>query len=233
MPCLNDLRRLQCLVDMLVPLADLTDQIQTELGNLGIVLPAVAEIKTLLTSRTQPIGIAAFAETLAANVSTRYTPYYSDKHLVLVAVLHPRFKSQWIIRDEMVQYKLGEIRNLLVQETEAVSAEAHMPEADTENGECDVPKRARMFRSYVTQTHFKDANSEIEEYLSTERKRPDQDVIRFRERNCSTLLRLAKVARKVFSVPGGSTSAETVFSVARLLARHHRMSLKPQTLFQK
>lgn len=100
---LNEVRRLQFLVEVLTPLADLTDNIQKELGNLGIILPAVLEIKKLLTTVSQLIDIAAYAETLSDNVSTRYRRYYNDKHLILATVLDPRFKTEWVIRDELVE----------------------------------------------------------------------------------------------------------------------------------
>lgn len=65
---LNQVRQLAHLVSVLTPLADLTEKMQKELGNLGMILPAVTEIKSLLTDDTHaalPMGIAAFAETLA------------------------------------------------------------------------------------------------------------------------------------------------------------------------
>lgn len=68
---LNQVRQLTHLVSVLTPLADLTEKMQKELGNLGMILPAVTEIKSLLTDDTHaalPMGIAAFAETLANNV---------------------------------------------------------------------------------------------------------------------------------------------------------------------
>lgn len=55
------------------------------------------------------------------NVSTQYRGYYNDKHLVLTAILDPRFKTERVIRDELVRNQLGEIRNLLVKETEAIN----------------------------------------------------------------------------------------------------------------
>ena len=70
---LNEVRQLTHLANVLAPLADLTEKLQKELGNLGMILPAVTEIKSLLTNDgTHPMGIAAFAETLANNLSTRY-----------------------------------------------------------------------------------------------------------------------------------------------------------------
>uniref|UniRef100_A0A8C9X343 HAT C-terminal dimerisation domain-containing protein n=1 Tax=Sander lucioperca TaxID=283035 RepID=A0A8C9X343_SANLU len=126
---LNQVCQLTHLVSVLTPLADLTEKMQKELGNLGMILPAVTEIKSLLTDDTHaalPMGIAAFAETLANNVSTRYGIYYTDKHLILASVLDPRFKTEWIIRDESVCNKLGEIRDLLIKEAE----EMNNPDAD-------------------------------------------------------------------------------------------------------
>ena len=48
----NEVRLLTQLVYVLTPLSDLTDKMQKELGNLGIILPAVAEIKSFLLNNT-------------------------------------------------------------------------------------------------------------------------------------------------------------------------------------
>lgn len=236
---LNQVRQLTHLVNVLTPLADLTEKMQKELGNLGMILPAVTEIKSLLTDDTHaalPMGIAAFAETLANNVSTRYGIYYTDKHLILASVLDPRFKTEWIIRDESVCNKLGEIRDLLIKEAEEINAPSGTPETDTPpaadlNPEPE-PRRARLFGSYFNEQQriTGDAKGEVENYLSSPRQNPDADVIRFWKENSTSFRRLSKVARIVFSIPSGSASAERVFSAAGLLSRNHRMSLKPQTL---
>ena len=74
--------------------------------------------------------------------------------------------------------------------------------------------------------------SEVESFLSSPRLNPDEvkDVIGFWKANSKSFPRLAKVARKIYSIPSGSASAERVFSAAGLISRNHRMSLKPQTL---
>ena len=86
------------------------------------------------------------------NVSTHYRGYYNDKHLVLTAILDPRFKTERVIRDELVRNQLGEIRNLLVKETEAINvppagafAVPAAPKPALEQNE--VPKRPHMFSS--------------------------------------------------------------------------------------
>ncbi len=91
----NDVLQLQALTDVLSPLAELTNAIQKELGNLVIILPAIMEIIQLLSSlpETLPLPICAFAETLSDNVSSRFNRFYSDKHLVLAALLDLHFKT--------------------------------------------------------------------------------------------------------------------------------------------
>ncbi|CAM4391342.1 unnamed protein product [Leuciscus chuanchicus] len=211
---LNQVRQLTHLVSVLTPLADLTEKMQKELGNLGMILPAVTEIKSLLTNDTHaalPKGIAAFAETLANN-------------------------TEWIIRDESVCNKLGEIRDVLIKEAEEINAPSGTPETDSPpvvdlNPEPE-PKRARLFGSYFNEQQriTGDPKGEVENDLSSPRQNPDADVIRFWKENSTSFPRLSKVARIVFSIPSGSASAERVFSAAGLLSRNHRMSLKPQTL---
>ncbi len=190
----NDVLQLQALTEVLSPLAELTNAMQKELGNLGIILPAVMEIKPLLSSlpETLPLPIRAFAETLSDNVSSRFKRFYSDKHLVLAAVLDPRFKTEWIIRDGTVSNRLAEIRELLVKEAECSGV-------DTVTEARSAPKKVRS-------------------------------QLRFWKTSAGSLPRLAKVARKIFSIPSGSSSAERVFSAAGLRSRAHRMSLKPDTL---
>lgn len=78
---------------MLTPLADLMNNLQRELGNLGMILPAVSEIKSLLNNNgALPMMIATFGETLANNILSRYDRYYTDKHILLGSVLDPRVK---------------------------------------------------------------------------------------------------------------------------------------------
>lgn len=51
-------------------------------------------------SSDTPLEITAFAETLAENFETRYQRLYDDTHVILAALLDPRFKNEWIARDE-------------------------------------------------------------------------------------------------------------------------------------
>ncbi len=231
---LNEVRQLTHLVRVLTPLVDLTDNLQRELGNLGMILPAVSEIKSLLTinDAALPMMIAAFGETLANNISSRYDRYYTDKHILLASVLDPRFKTEWVIRDESVCNRLGEIRDLLVEETERLNPPRGTPDTDTSPGSESEPKRARLFGSYFSEQLRTpgDAKGEVEKFFSSPRQNPDADVIQFWNENSKSYPRMAKVARTVFSIPSGSASAERVFSAAGLVSRNHRTSLKPQTL---
>ncbi len=222
----NDVLQLQALTEVLSPLAELTNAMQKELGNLGIILPAVMEIKQLLSSlpETLPLPIRVFAETLSDNVSSRFNRFYSDKHLVLAAVLDPHFKTEWIIRDGTVSNRLAEIRELLVKEAECSGV-------DTVTEARSAHKKVCIFGSCESNSSVADtARGQMEEYLGSMRKSPHEDVLRFWKTSAGSLPRLAKVARKIFSIPSGSSSAERVFSAAGLLSRAHRMSLKPDTL---
>ncbi|KAG7280968.1 hypothetical protein CRUP_022979 [Coryphaenoides rupestris] len=91
-----------------------------------------------------------------------------------------------------------------------------------------------MFGSYNTETQQKanNAKGEVEEYLSSLRNNSQDDVLQLWKDNVRSLPRLAMVARKIFSIPSGSASAERVFSVAGLLSRLHHLSMKPETLFK-
>lgn len=229
---MNDVLHLQVLTEVLLPLAELTTAMQKELGNLGMILPAVMEIKQLLSSVPEncSVNIRAFVETLSANVSTRFKRFYSDKYLVLVAVLDSHFKTEWIIRDGTVSNQLIEIRELLVKEAECSGVETVV---DTVTEARCAPKKARIFGSYESNSRVADsARGEMEEYLGSMRKGPHEDILGFWKTNAGSLPRLARVARKIFSIPSGSFSAERVFSAAGLLSRAHRMSLKPNTLFK-
>lgn len=97
----NDVLMVQGLVRVLTPFAELTDSLQKwELGNLGMILPAVAEIHRMMADVSSPLEIAEFAETLAENFSNHYKRFYDDTHVILAALLDPRFKNEWIARDE-------------------------------------------------------------------------------------------------------------------------------------
>ncbi|KAL2087297.1 hypothetical protein ACEWY4_018356 [Coilia grayii] len=230
---LNEVRQLTHLVRVLAPLADLTNNLQKELGNLGMILPAVSELKSLLTDdAAMPMMIAAFGEILANNISSRYGRYYTDKHILLASVLDPRFKSEWILRDESVCNRLGEIRELLVEETGRLNPAHETPNPDASPGSESEPKGARLFGSYFSEQLRtpEDTKGEDEKFLSSPRQNPDADVIQFWMENSKLYPRLSKVARVVFSIPSGSASAERVFSAAGLVSRNHRTSLKPQIL---
>ena len=150
-------------------------------------------------------------------------------------MLDPHFKTEWIIRDESVCNKLGEIRDLLIKEAEEINAPSGTPETDTPPA-ADLnpepkPKRACLFGSYFSEQQriTGDAKGEVENYLSSPRQNPDADVIRFWKEN-STYFPACLKWLALFSIPSGSVSAKRVFSAAGLLSRNHRMSLKPQTL---
>jgi hypothetical protein len=182
---LNEVRQLTELVGVLTPLADLTNTLQKELGNLGMILPAVSELKSLLTKEAAlPMAIAAFSETLANNTTARYSGYYTDKHLLLASVLDPRFKTEWIIRDQHVCNRLGEIRDLLVEETERMNSPLGAPNpthtsSEAPESEDSEPKKSRLFRSYFSEQLRtpEDVKGEVEKFLSTPRQNPDTDSI--------------------------------------------------------
>ncbi|XP_056453253.1 uncharacterized protein LOC130387986 [Gadus chalcogrammus] len=219
-------------------LTDLTNTLQKELGNLGMILPAVSELKSLLTKEAAlPMAIAAFSETLANNTTARYSGYYTDKHLLLASVLDPRFKTEWIIRDEHVCNRLGEIRDLLVEETERMNSPLGAPNpthtsSEAPESEDSEPKKSRLFGSYFSEQLRtpEDVKGEVEKFLSTPRQNPDTDVIQYWMENSKLYPRLVKVACVVFSIPSGSASVERVFSAAGLVSRSHRTSLKPEIL---
>lgn len=99
---LTEARQSTHLGNVLAPLVDLTEKLQKELGILGMILPAITEIKSLPTDDAAPMSIAAFSGTLAINLSTRYRGYCTHKHLILASLLDPRFKAEWKIQDESV-----------------------------------------------------------------------------------------------------------------------------------
>jgi hypothetical protein len=89
----SDLRSLASLVHALQPLGELTDTLQTEFGTLGVMLSSVAEMQRLVGAVKSPLMIRIFAETLMKKVEERFRKYYSDVHLIVAAVLDPRFQD--------------------------------------------------------------------------------------------------------------------------------------------
>lgn len=78
---LTEVRQLTHFVNVLAPLADLMEKLQKELGNLGMILPAITEIKSLLADYDAlPMGIAAFAETLATVNSLQRVLHQQTSH---------------------------------------------------------------------------------------------------------------------------------------------------------
>ncbi|XP_059415495.1 uncharacterized protein LOC132151405 [Carassius carassius] len=232
----SDVLMLQGLVRVLTPFAELTDSLQKELGNLGMILPAVAEIRRMMADVSSPLEVAAFAETLAENFSNRYKRFYDDTHVVLAALLDPRFKNEWIARDEKVQGKQMEIRELLVHQTQllcSVNKKETFPLVVADPEPSPSKKAKSMFQSYATATDSSaalDVKGEIEQYLAMPRMNPDVDVLRFWKDNSVMLPRLSHVARRIFSIPSGSASLERVFSIAGLMSNTNRMRSTPDTL---
>lgn len=111
----KDVLLLHGLARVLAPFAELTDSLQTELGYLGMILPVVAEICRLFTDKnvSSSLEILAFTETLGKNFSSRYNRFYGDTHIILAALLGPRFKAKWIARYE----KTSNIAPCLIQAT--------------------------------------------------------------------------------------------------------------------
>lgn len=129
------------------------------------------------------MGIAAFAETLANNLSTCYGWYFTDEHLILASVLDPSFKAEWIMRDESVCKKLREI--LLIEETrKGETPVANTPSAAMLDPEPEL-KKARLFGSCFADQQCipGDAKPEIEIYPSSPRQNPDAEVIQYRKEN--------------------------------------------------
>ncbi|KAK7130827.1 hypothetical protein R3I94_016086 [Phoxinus phoxinus] len=240
----NDVLILQGLVRVLTPFAELTESLQKELGNLGMILPAIAEIHRMMSdvSSDTPLEIAAFAETLADNFSTRYQRFYDDTHVILAALLDPRFKNEWIARDEKVQGKQIEIRELLVRQTELLcsvnkkeTSSSLVADPVTVPDPVPEPSSAKkvksMFQSYATarSSSTLDVKGEVEQYLGMPRLNTDH-VLRFWKDNSNVLPQLSQIARRVFSIPSGSASVERVFSIAGLMSSNNRMCLAPATL---
>lgn len=59
-------------------------------------------------------------ETLSAKFTSCFTKYYEDEHLILVAVLDPRFKTEWIMRDSNIWARLHEIRETVIEQIGAM-----------------------------------------------------------------------------------------------------------------
>lgn len=247
----TDLRLLASLVQVLQPLAELTDTLQTEFGTLGAVLPAVAEVQALLGNVKSPIAMRIFAETLAKKFEERFQKYYSDVQLTVAAVLDPRFKTEWIMRDKNVRDQILAIRSLVAHNASQLAANTALASDDSNemaqarasatqtSTDVSVSKKPRlMFASYSTQlsaqetpsTFSRTADDELDEYLSSPRLPPTADVLTFWRANASIFPQLAQLARATYGIPSGSASAERCFSAAGLITRVHRLSLKPKTL---
>ncbi len=109
--------------------------------------------------------------------------------------------------------------------------EAECSGVDTVTEARSTAKKVGIFGSYESNSSVADTTrGQIEEYLGSTRKSPQEDILGFWKTSAGSLPRLAKVARKIFSIPSGSSSAEQVFSAPGLLSWQHRMSLKPDTL---
>jgi hypothetical protein len=108
------------IIQVLTPFAELTDTWQAEFGNLGTVLPSIAEVRNLLNCVKGPISLLQFAQTMAQNFDKRFNKYYDDIHLMVAAVLDPRLKTEWILRDTYVRDKIIGVRELVAKKaTEA------------------------------------------------------------------------------------------------------------------
>ncbi len=138
----------------------------------------------------------------------------SDKHLVLVAVLDPRLKPNGLL--EMVQWAIDSQRfaNCCVKEAECSGCRhSHWGQQRSQEG--------AHFGSYESNSSVADsARGQMEEYLGSMRKSPQEDVLGFWKTSSRSLPRLAKVTQHNFSIPSGSSSAERVFSAAGLLSGH-------------
>lgn len=77
----------------------------------------------------------------------------------MVAVLDPRFKTEWIIRDGTVSNQLSEIHKLLVEAAECSNVESK----DTVTEDRSAAKKARIFSSYESNSSVVDtAKGEME-----------------------------------------------------------------------
>ncbi len=125
--------------------------------------------------------------------------------------------------------RLGDIRDLLVEETERLSPLRGTPDTDTSPGSESEPKRARLFGSCFSEQLRTpgDAKGEVEKLFSSPRQNPDADVIQFWNENSKSYPQSGQSSSHRLQ---HSASAERVFSAAGLVSRNHRTSLKPQTL---
>lgn len=199
----SDLRVLNGLVEVLTPLAELTDSLQAEFGSLGAILPSIAEMNGLFDKVKTPFLIRIFAETLGKKFTERFQKYYEDVHLTVAAVLDPRFKEEWIIRDTTVREKVLAIRELVLQQAEEVKHPVHSTanelsagspqscHSDAADAAVSKEKKPRLiFSSYsasssaqVELTAFRSAREELEHYLSLPRLHPAADVLSFWREN--------------------------------------------------
>ncbi len=90
---------------------------------------------------------------------------------------------------------LTEIRELLVKEAECSGA-------DTVTEARSVPKKVRIFGSYESNSSVADsARGQMEEYLGSMRKSPQEDVLGFWKTSAGSLPRLAKVTQQNLQHP--------------------------------
>lgn len=254
----TELRSLTCIVQALQPLAEVTETWQAEYGTLGVILPSVMEVKSLMSAVRGPISIKIFADTLAKNVEERFKKYYDDVNVVIAAVLDPRFKIEWILRDENVRDRVSAIRELVIHNAQTAAAAAtatsrsddnvtgnvrdggssvlaETVEGHAEAGISNTKKPKLLFASYSqhldsSSVMHRTAADELNDYLSLPRLQPSADVLSFWKSHKEQYPQLAELARATFGIPSGSASAERVFSAGGLITRVHRLSMKPATL---
>lgn len=105
-----DVNMLQSLSNYLSPFNDLSEKLQKEYGNLGMVLPSISDIVNQLPKDD------AFAQTLCINLKKRFEKYYKDSDVMLASVLDPRFKMSWMINDPVATPFIDDVKQLLINE---------------------------------------------------------------------------------------------------------------------
>jgi hypothetical protein len=163
-----ELHSLACLVQALQPLAELTDTWQAECGALGVVLPSVMEVKSLMSVVRGPLAIRIFADTLAKKFEERFQKYYKDVNLVIAAVLDPRFKTEWIMRDQNVRDNILAIREMIVHNAELAAEAAALPATATDLNDVSAASSSTSEQLQSSQTGY--AEGEAEASMATTKK---------------------------------------------------------------
>ena len=187
-------------------------------------------VKALITKVTR--SQSGLAKHLKDKMNIYFEKMEEKQKLRMATVLDPRFKKRAFRDPKFADMAVEEIKVLMEPEQAQLTVMEETPvEKVTAKPSCLWDEfNEEMETEDEPETQISAVEMEIRYYMELKRMPLDCDPLVWWKDNCSTLPKMAKIAKKILGIPASSVPSERVFSKAGEVISARRSRLQPSNV---